>query len=220
MESQDPILPEEIARLCNLAVSYYQKGWLPATAGNLSLRDPNDTNFFWITASGLDKGRLEPADFVRISISSGSMDFSPKSGQKPSAETSIHRVIYRNRPQAGAVLHIHNPESLRLQPGLTRGKPTTLWQVPPTELVKAMGFWQENPKLSLPMIYNYAKVEEISGKLDEFFQSTEHENLIPAILVEHHGPSIWGKDLEEANRHLEAVEYILRVSKYYDIRYI
>jgi methylthioribulose-1-phosphate dehydratase len=179
-----------------------------------------DSNFFWITASGLDKGRVEPGDFVKISIETGLMIHAQKPGQKPSAESSIHRIIYKNRREAGAVLHVHNPESLSLQPGLSRENPTALWNVPPTELVKAMGFWEENPKLRLPIIYNYAKVEEISKKLDEFFRMSVSDNLVPSILVEHHGPSVWGKDLEEAHRHLEAMEYIFRVSRYYVTSYV
>lgn len=198
---------------------YYQRGWLPATAGNLSLRDGE--SHFWITASGLDKGRLEPGDFLRIRLDDGSPDFTQKPNQKPSAETSIHRAIYNNHPEAGSVFHIHNPDSLKIQPGLKPDSPIKLWTVPPTELVKAMGFWDENPKLFLPIVYNYSKVEEIARAMEKYFQETKgRDDFLPAVLVENHGPSIWGKDTEETHRHLEAMEYILKVSDYYATRCI
>lgn len=207
-------VPADLAALCNLGARYYNQGWMPATAGNLSLRTEPDS--IWITSSGLDKGSLKPSDFIQVDIGTGKVLFQSHPEQKPSAETSIHLAIYKQFPESGAVLHIHNPESLQIQPKLTRENPYARWTVPPIELVKAMGFWEEDPQLYLPVIYNYAKVDEIAAKMEEFFSVPElNQNNIPAILVENHGPSIWGRNLQEANRNLETLEYILKVSKHY-----
>lgn len=211
--------PTDLVELCRLGKCYYDRGWMPATAGNLSVRSQT-SNGFWITASGLDKGNLEPGDFLLVDIESGKV-IESRNDQKPSAETSIHQTIYRQIPQAGAVLHVHNPDALRIRPGLSPEKPIVHWEVPATELVKALGFWEENPRLAMPVLYNHPKVEEIGRYLFQYFEKpAPQERRIPAILIENHGPSVWGRDLKEANRHLEAIEYILKVSAYYNNGYI
>ncbi len=212
------VVPKEITFLCKLGREYYKKGWLPATAGNFSFRENEE--FLWITASGLDKGNLTPKDFLKISICDGNPVFPSPLVQKPSAETGIHRAIYRQIPEANAVLHVHNPDSLKIRPGLTRENPFALWTVPPTELVKAFGFWEENPVAYLPVVYNYSEIEKIAHTLESAFQTQDRKRWIPAVLVENHGPSVWGKDILSAQRNLEALEYIMRVSHYYGTRYI
>src|SRR5215216_3771681 len=67
-------------------------------AGNLSVRLGPDR--YLITASGTRLGELEDDDFVECSFDG------PFSGdRKPSKETPMHRAIYEQRPEIGAVLH-------------------------------------------------------------------------------------------------------------------
>ena len=44
------------------ARSFYERGWMWGTAGNLSARDTDGS--FWITASGVDKGQLRPYEDI------------------------------------------------------------------------------------------------------------------------------------------------------------
>ena len=69
------------------------------TSGNASVRA--EEGRMLITASGTDLGRLGDGDFAELDIASGEH----VSGRKASKETPMHLGIYRERPDAGAVLH-------------------------------------------------------------------------------------------------------------------
>lgn len=67
-------------------------------AGNISAR--LSPNTYLITASGTSLGELKDDDFVECSFDG------PTSGsRKASKETPMHRAIYQQRPEIGAVLH-------------------------------------------------------------------------------------------------------------------
>jgi 3-dehydro-4-phosphotetronate decarboxylase len=67
-------------------------------AGNISARLGLD--HYLITASGTRLGKLADEDFVECSFDG------PLPGErKPSKETPMHRAIYEQRPEIGAVLH-------------------------------------------------------------------------------------------------------------------
>ena len=67
-------------------------------AGNISAR--LDADRYLITASGTRLGELGDDDFVECSFEG------PFAGNhKPSKETPMHRAIYEQRPEIGAVLH-------------------------------------------------------------------------------------------------------------------
>ena len=77
------------------------RGWVPATSGNFSVRAGNR---IFITSTGLDKGALAPEDLLEIDMEGRAV-----AGRgKPSAETGLHTVIYRERPAACAILHVHS----------------------------------------------------------------------------------------------------------------
>jgi methylthioribulose-1-phosphate dehydratase len=207
--------PPDLNTLCELAGRYYEKGWLPATAGNLSLRSSSGDQI-WITASGLEKGFLKPENFLPISLSSGEPLESLK-GKKPSAETSIHLAIYRNHPSVNAVLHAHPPETMRIQLKLNSDHPLRNWKLPCMELLKVFGFFDQDPAVFLPVLFNFATVSKIAELADKHFQNINPKiKYAPAILVENHGPTVWGNTLREAHQNLEALEYLIRVSPYYE----
>lgn len=200
--------PDEIEIICKYATIYYNKGWLPATAGNLSYRETDDK--IWITASGLDKGSLTSADFIPFSLSENT-PLTLKENQKPSAETSIHRSIYLAHPTARTIFHLHNINSLRIQLNLTKENSIGQFHLPPLELIKAFGIWEENPNVNIPVFYNHGKVTDIANDLTRYFEENKNTDLLkfPLVMVENHGPTIWGKDSTEVNRYIEAFEYIL-----------
>ncbi|MCX9156972.1 class II aldolase/adducin family protein [Niveibacterium sp. 24ML] len=76
-------------------------GLNPGAAGNLSLRTHSG---MLITPSGLPWEALGTADFVEVDASGQSH------GQRaPSSEWMIHRDLYLERPDIGAVIHTHAP---------------------------------------------------------------------------------------------------------------
>lgn len=97
---------------------FYQQGWMVGTAGNLSAQMLDGS--FWITASGRNKGELSSDDFVRIAPD-GTVLESPRPELRPSAETSIHQVIYSLFPDVQACYHVHSIEA-NLVSHFTKGR--------------------------------------------------------------------------------------------------
>lgn len=82
--------------------SFAARGLGVGTAGNLSARVEGG---FLITPTGVAYKTLRPRDLVELDARGR-----PRSGRlRPSSEWRFHRDIYRNRSEAGAVVHIHSP---------------------------------------------------------------------------------------------------------------
>ena len=77
--------------------------WLPATSGNFSVR--LDADFMAITASGGDKSALTPHDVIQVAI----LD---PDHPRASAEAPLHAALYRGRPEARAIAHVHAPSAV------------------------------------------------------------------------------------------------------------
>ena len=77
-------------------------GLVQGTWGNLSIR--LDQDWMLVTPSGLDYSRLTPADMVKVNISS----MAHEGSLKPTSEKGLHGVIYKRRPDIGAVVHTHS----------------------------------------------------------------------------------------------------------------
>src|SRR5579863_7067829 len=95
-------LQSEAEALCAMARWCYARGWVPATSGNFSVVDRSGERML-ISPSGLDKGQMTAADLLETDMEGRAVEQS----RKPSAETALHVVIYRERPGAGAILHVH-----------------------------------------------------------------------------------------------------------------
>ena len=92
--------------LCATARWCYTQGWVPATSGNFSVRV--DGRILVTASPGLDRGTLTPAGLLEVDLDGRMIHDSPIGGTgKPSAETGLHLVLYRARPSAGAILHVH-----------------------------------------------------------------------------------------------------------------
>jgi len=92
--NQDPRL-----QLIETAVGMNARGINCGTSGNVSLRHGED---MLITPSGANYDDLQPADIVLVTARG-----QWKAGRKPSSEWRFHHDIYRQRPDAHAVVHAH-----------------------------------------------------------------------------------------------------------------
>lgn len=186
--------------LISAASHFYTQGWMVGTAGNLSAKMPDGS--FWITASGMLKGELHYQDFVRV-YQDGSVDRAAPEF-KPSAETSIHQAIYERFPDAQACYHVHSVEA-NLVSNFTEADELPL---PPLEMLKGLGLWEENPNCTMPLFANHHHVPQIAADIKQRFQ--EKLPQIPALLIRNHGVTVWGNTLPETRNRIEIAEYIFR----------
>jgi hypothetical protein len=83
--------------------------------GNLSARAPHDSRLFWMSASGVDKSRLETIGRDILLVT----DYDPDrllirlsvppqvEPRRVSVDAIEHYMIYREHPEVGAIVHIH-----------------------------------------------------------------------------------------------------------------
>jgi methylthioribulose-1-phosphate dehydratase len=185
--------------LADVARLFYDRGWMMGTAGNLSLRLDDGT--FWITASGKAKGRLRPEDFLRVAPGGEVLE---RGGEddRPSAETSLHDAVYRLFPEARACFHVH---SIAGNVAARQSGGETL-RLPPLEMIKGFGIWEEEPEIDLPVFRNHLHVPRIAEELAARFQTAPPR--VPGFLVRDHGLTTWGRDAGAALNHVELFEYI------------
>jgi len=189
------------------ARQFYQMGWMLGTAGNLSARMSDSS--FWITASGCLKNQLTVDDFVLMTLNSDKGKFystptQSNSQKRPSAETSIHAAIYKLFPNAQVCYHVHSIEN-NLVSRFVMGDALPL---PPLEMLKGLGVWEENPQVTMPIFANHLEVPRIADEIYTRFKDTKPQ--IPALLIRDHGVTVWAESLASASNYLELVEYIFR----------
>ncbi len=183
------------------ARSFYERGWMWGTAGNLSARLPDGS--FWITASGCSKGELTPNQFVQMSLE-GKLLTRPTSTAKPSAETSIHQAVYQLFPDTTACYHVHSVAANVV----SRFTTAEHIQLPAIEMVKGLGIWEADPTVNLALFPNHPQVPQIGAEmLDRFGLELPQ---IPACLIRDHGITVWGNSPEEARNRIEVMEFIFQ----------
>ena len=188
------------AALAEIARDFHARGWMSGTAGNLSARE--DAEHFWITASGKPKGRLDENDFLLVRIADGEVIDRVASGNKPSAETGIHRVLYARFPEAQSCLHGHSVDGM-LVSGRARAGVKTL-RLAPIEMIKGFDIWKQTPKVDLPLFDNHLDVAR-----DIEVRFGKSAPAVTALMVRSHGATVWGRGLQEAYNRFEILEFIL-----------
>lgn len=89
--------------LCQVCLLLYQRGYVVSNDGNVSVRIGEDQVL--ITPSGVSKGRLTPDMLVVCDLEGRVL-----AGRlHPSSESAMHLLVYRERPDVGAVVHAHPP---------------------------------------------------------------------------------------------------------------
>jgi methylthioribulose-1-phosphate dehydratase len=192
--------------LTEIARDFHRRGWMAGTAGNLSARDPLNITSFWITASGLAKGRLDDTDFLRIEIGEDRVVERFHDSAKPSAETSIHRAIYQLFPHVTACLHIHSVEACLATTAHCASDAAEL-PLPALEMLKGLGVWEERPEVALPLFPNCLDVPAIAAMIRQRFTATPP--VVPALMIHGHGATVWGESLQEAYNRVEIVEFLM-----------
>jgi 3-dehydro-4-phosphotetronate decarboxylase len=79
-------------------------GLCPGTSGNISVRLAGGVV---VSPTNSRLGRLEPADLALVST-----DGVHIGGEPPSKEATLHRAVYRARPGAQAIVHLHATDSV------------------------------------------------------------------------------------------------------------
>ena len=191
----------EAEQLCATARWCYARGWVPATSGNFSVRNRAGAHIL-ISPSGLDKGVMTTADLLETDLEGKPAD----PARKPSAETRLHAVIYRARPDSAAILHVHTVWNTILS-----GRFADRGYLPlgGYEILKGLaGVSTHEAEERVPILRNSQNYEilaaDLAAALGEYPQAH-------GVLLSRHGLYTWGNSVAEARRHLEALEFLFEV---------
>jgi len=187
------------AELAEVGKGFYARNWVLGTSGNFSAAISKDPVRLAITATGLDKGRLRPEQFLEIDENETVL----RGTGKPSAETLLHIEIVRER-KAGAVLHTHSVWGTVLS-GLYAAKGGIMMEG--LEMLKGLaGVQTHEHREWLPIIPNSQYMAPLARVVSETLKQHPDAH---GFLLREHGLYTWGADIDEARRHIEIFEFLM-----------
>ena len=194
-----PGFPEAAAALTEMGRRAHARGWALGTSGNFSAVVDGEPLRLAITRSGVDKGGLTPEQILEVDAAGALRGGSGR----PSAETAIHLAVVRALG-ARAVAHTHSLWSTILSDvhaadgGLA---------IEGYEMLKGLsGVNTHEHREWLPIVANVQDWEAAAEGLEDMLRANPAAH---GFLIRRHGLYTWGRDLAEAGRHLEVLEFLL-----------
>ncbi|HXX39395.1 MAG TPA: 3-oxo-tetronate 4-phosphate decarboxylase [bacterium] len=194
-----PRLSEATLReeICRLGASLFARGLTYGSAGNISVRLEEG----WLmTPTNASLGRLDPARLAKLDAAGTLI-----SGDPPTKESFLHRAMYEERPEAGAVVHLHSTYSVAV---------SALADIDPANVLPPITPYYVMRVGRLPLVPYYPPGDLALAAAVRKLAGTHH-----AILLANHGPVVAGSSLDAAANAIEELEetaklfLILRGSK-------
>jgi methylthioribulose-1-phosphate dehydratase len=185
--------------LVSIAGKLHARGWLMGTSGNLSAVVEREPLQLAITPSGADKGEMTENQILLIDQEARAID---RKG-KPSDESLLHIEIVKNR-SCGAVIHTHSVWSTMLSDYYSNEGGIAIEGY---EMLKGLqGTTSHEHREWIPIIDNSQDMYALADSVKESLAGFPN---IHAFLLRRHGLYTWGRDLSEAKRHVEILEFLM-----------
>lgn len=192
-----------LENLRRVKADFAGRGWFPGMSGSLSARvgsySPDRFHFAITAGSKNDPANPPEGNFLFVNTDGKPCEVT---GLMPIDDTPIHAKIYR-MTGCGAIFHVHTVFNSLLSEYYG-----DLGYVPARdiELIKELGIWADNTVIQIPVLPNFSVIAKIAKQIPEALKSD-----IPGLLLRSHGIYVWGCDIVEAKRRLEAFEFIFEV---------
>jgi 3-dehydro-4-phosphotetronate decarboxylase len=171
-------------RICEFGKSMFDRGLTFGSSGNLSVRLDDG----WLmTPTNVSLGRLDPARLARLSSDGRHLD-----GDPPTKETFLHLAMYRRRPDATAIVHLHSTWSVAV---------SCLADVNADDVLPPLTAYYVMRVGRLPLVPYFRPGDRALGDAVEAFAERHH-----AVLLANHGPVVAGTSLEAAVYSMEELE--------------
>ncbi len=175
------------SQIVAIARTLYDKGYVVATDGNISVRLSPDR--LLLTPTGICKGDLTEENLILCDNEGNALE-----AGRLTSETPMHLEVYKQRPDVNAVIHAHPPCTLalnltgiQLDEYLLPEQTITLGEVP-------------TAPFAMPSTSQGAEaIRELIEKHD-------------TIILDRHGSLTVGETLAEAFHRLERLEFIAKVT--------
>jgi methylthioribulose-1-phosphate dehydratase len=201
--SASPPLPSPARaarRLADAGRRFYARGWVLGTSGNFSAVTSRRPLRLVITPSAAHKGRLSGREFLTVGEAGRQAGASRR---RPSAEAALHLEIVRARG-AAAVLHTHSVWGTILSDlhAADRGL-----AIEGYEMLKGLdGVRTHAHREWLPILEND---QDMSRLADAMRDLLDREPGAHGVLLRGHGLYTWGASIDDAERHVEILEFLL-----------
>ena len=175
--------------ICRLAKSLFDRGLTIGSSGNISVRLADG----WLmTPTGSSMGNLDPNEISKLDVNGKLI-----SGKSPTKESFLHIAMYDERPDSGAVVHLHSTHSVAVSCLAGIDKKNVL---PPITAYYVMKIGK------LPLVPYFPPGDINLAKAVKEMASNHH-----AVLLANHGPVVAGKTLEDAVYAIEELEETARL---------
>jgi len=176
--------------ICVIGGSIFARGLTAGSSGNISVR----TGEGWLmTPTNASLGRLDPARLSKLDPEGRLV-----SGDPPTKESFLHRVMYEERPTTGAVVHLHSTCSVAV---------SCLAEIDPADVLPPITAYYLMRVGRLPLVPYFRPGDLELAEAVRGFAGRHH-----AVLLANHGPVVAGADLDAA---VNAVEELEETAKLY-----
>lgn len=171
--------------LCDYGRSIFERGLTHGSTGNLSVRLAGGG--FLMTPTGSSLGRLDPARLSKLDAGGGLL-----AGDPPTKEAFLHIAMYRERPGANAVVHLHSTHSVAV---------SVLADVDPDDVLPPLTAYYVMRIGRLPLAPFFRPGDPMLAEAVRGLAGRHH-----AILLANHGPVVAGSSLAAAVDATEELE--------------
>lgn len=185
--------------ICRVGKSLFDRGYVHATAGNISVRLDDG---FLITPTDACMGFLDPAKLAKLDSNAQQV-----SGEKPSKTIALHARIYSAtapfNATAGCIIHTHSTHCVALtlqSPGAELLGPLTPYFVMKVGHVPVVNYHRPG---------SAAAALEVASTITQY---GERGTPIRAIMLPRLGPNVWAGNAFEAMAVLEELEETARLA--------
>lgn len=185
MSKSDRECRDDIVRVCRLI---YEKGWVAANDGNVSVR--LDDERMLCTPTGISKGLVTADDLITCDMDGNKLE----GNRERTSEITMHLTIYSMRADVLSVVHAHPPVATGFA---TAGRALDKALLP--EVIIQLG--------AVPLAsYGLPGTAALSDGMRPFIPQYD------ALLLENHGCTSYGRDVWEAFFRMETVEHFARIT--------
>jgi ribulose-5-phosphate 4-epimerase/fuculose-1-phosphate aldolase len=188
MHADEAALRQEV---CRVGASLYARGYVHATAGNISVRLPDG---YLITPTDACLGTLDPARLAKVDPQGAQL-----SGDRASKTLALHRRIYDAEPAARCVIHTHSTHLVALTLAGVWSPEDILPPITPYFVMKVG---------HVPLIPYHRPGDPAVGELVAQAIATRRARGTPlrAVVLERLGPNVWHDSPAAAMATLEELE--------------
>ncbi len=181
--------------------SMFDRELTAGSSGNISVKLPDG---MLITPTNASLGRLDPDRITKLTSSGHRV-----SGDAPSKEAFLHHSMYRSRPEANSIVHLHSTYSVAV---------SCLADIDPVNILPPITAYQVMRVGTLPLVPYYAPGDETLAAAVEQAAKLSH-----SVLLSNHGPVVAGNSLDgavDAIEELEQAAKLFLILRHEQIRFL